>query len=96
MLKMSSYFSGPGPRTKPYLIEAGPEAFDHLNKTILKSLVTAFPSVRVSPLEEISQDELVKEILNVMIAVPSVNFMLDLVSYSKTCIKGHLQIKTTL
>jgi hypothetical protein len=34
----------------------------------------------VCPREEISQDELVKEILNVMIAVPSVNFILDIVS----------------
>ena len=33
----------------------------------------------VTPRSEISQSVLVKEILNVMIAVPSVNFMLDLV-----------------
>ncbi|XP_045164903.2 gamma-tubulin complex component 6-like [Mercenaria mercenaria] len=82
--KISQYYTwetvglGPGPRTKPYLTEAGPEAFDHLNKTILKNLTTAFPSIRVSPRQEISQEELVKEILNMMIAVPSVNFMLDL------------------
>ena len=44
------------------------------------SLKTAFPGVGVTPRSEISQSVLVKEILNVMIAVLSVNFMLVLVS----------------
>lgn len=71
---------GPCEKTKPYLSLAGPIAFDHWNKYIGTCLKTAFPSVHdVEPIE-ISQDKLVTEILNVMIAVPSVNFMLDLVS----------------
>ena len=65
---------------KPFLTEAGSQAFDHWNKALLTSLKTAFPGVGVTPRSEISQSVLVKEILNVMIAVPSVNFMLDLVS----------------
>ena len=66
---------------KPFLTEAGSQAFDHWNKALLTSLKTAFPGVGVTPRSEISQSVLVKEILNVMIAVPSVNFMLDLVSW---------------
>ena len=65
---------------KPFLTEAGSLAFDHWNKAMLTSLKTAFPGVTVIPRSEVSQQILVKEILNVMIAVPSVNFMLDLVS----------------
>ena len=65
---------------KPYLMEAGSLAFDHWNKAMLTSLKTAFPGVHVTPRVEVNHGSLVKEIVNVMIAVPSVNFMLDLVS----------------
>ena len=64
---------------KPFLTEAGSLAFDHWYKAILQSLKTAFPSIVVAPRVQIQQEDLVREILNVMIAVPSVDFMLDLV-----------------
>ena len=69
---------------KPFLTHAGPQAFNHWNKALLTSLKTAFPRMQVTPRVEVSQGSLVQEILNVMIAVPSVNFMLDLVSCSRS------------
>ncbi|XP_052265860.1 gamma-tubulin complex component 6-like isoform X2 [Dreissena polymorpha] len=69
---------GPGPRTKPFLMHGGPRAFDHWYGHMTQSLRTAFPSMKITERHEISQAELVNEILNVLIAVPSVNFMIDL------------------
>ena len=73
---------------KPFLSHAGSLAFDHWNKALLVSLKTAFPRMQVAPRVEVSQGSLVREILNVMIAVPSVNFMLDLVSKTKPIYQG--------
>ena len=82
------YSSGPGPRMKPFLSHAGSQAFDHWNKALLVSLKTAFPRMQVAPRVEVNQGSLVREILNVMIAVPSVNFMLDLVSKTQPIYQG--------
>ena len=91
-----NHFRGPGPRSKPFMSHAGPEAFDHWNKHIIHSLKTAFPSVRIADRHEISQIELVREVLNVMIAVPSVNFMLDLVSNLMTLIQFPIRARICL
>lgn len=85
---LSIHYSGPGPRTKRYLSHAGPAAFDHWNNHLVDSVKTAFPDVHIAQRHEISQQELVAEVLNMMIAVPSVNFILDLVSLNCKLITG--------
>ncbi|KAL4226032.1 Gamma-tubulin complex component 6 [Mactra antiquata] len=69
---------GPGIKTKPHLTEAGPEVYDRFNKMMINNLSTAFPTVHMSPRHEISLERLISELLNVMRAVPSINFILDM------------------
>jgi len=73
-------FSGPGVTTKPYLMHGGSEAFDRWGRHLDSILKTAFPTTLIPDRQEVSQAELVDELLNVLIAVPSVNFVMDLVS----------------
>jgi len=68
-------------------MHGGSEAFDRWGRHLDSILKTAFPTTLIPDRQEVSQSELVDELLNVLIAVPSVNFVMDLVSTLKRLFK---------
>ncbi|XP_052781322.1 gamma-tubulin complex component 6-like [Mya arenaria] len=69
---------GPGLTMKPFLLHAGPQVYDRWMRYMDQVMKTAFPTMWIPDRHEIPQSQLVNELLNVLIAVPSVNFMMDL------------------
>ncbi|WAR25208.1 GCP6-like protein [Mya arenaria] len=63
---------------KPFLLHAGPQVYDRWMRYMDQVMKTAFPTMWIPDRHEIPQSQLVNELLNVLIAVPSVNFMMDL------------------
>ncbi|KAL5007399.1 hypothetical protein ScPMuIL_016205 [Solemya velum] len=68
----------PGPTSKPYFSEAGPRVLDEWYNMLLKELILLCPSVCIPPRICISQRELVEDIINLLIGVPSYTFSIDL------------------
>ena len=63
----------------PYLGESGPEVFDRLYDSALQQALLLLSEPRPA-FHMVSMETLVKDSLNVLIGVPSLSFMLDLVS----------------
>ncbi|XP_070558136.1 gamma-tubulin complex component 6-like [Ptychodera flava] len=65
------------PVERPYLTEAGPEVFDELYKVRLREVANVDPKLSSRRLNVVSQQNLIKDALNVMIGVASRTFHYD-------------------
>ncbi|XP_033116813.1 gamma-tubulin complex component 6-like [Anneissia japonica] len=69
--------SFPKPTERPYLSEAGPDAFDYLYHLRKYELTLVEPSIQVQNQVELTQSDLVKDGLNILLAIPSRTFQFE-------------------
>lgn len=71
-------YSPPGKKEKPYLTEAGREAFDKLHQLRVGQLqLISGTLLQPTPVILLKESELVKYVLNVLIGVASMTFLLN-------------------
>ena len=74
------YFSTPGLTERPYLSEAGCEALDHLWSVHMFNLQLIDPTIQLARRQVVQMDKLVRDIVNLLLGVPSTSFLLNEVS----------------
>ncbi|XP_023933311.1 gamma-tubulin complex component 6-like [Lingula anatina] len=67
----------PGPTERPYITEAGSQAFDQLNDTRMQQLSLVDAKFKLPTKRLVTQRLLVKDVLNLLIGLPSHTFLFD-------------------
>ncbi|XP_033121398.1 gamma-tubulin complex component 6-like [Anneissia japonica] len=74
---MTACSTFPKPAERPYLSEAGPDALDYLYHLRKYELTLVEPSIQVQNQVELTQSDLVKDGLNILLAIPSRTFQFE-------------------
>lgn len=72
----------PRPTEKPFSTEAGPQAVDELYRLLIGEAAMLIPNLDVPPRRIVHLTDILQDVLNLMIGLPSSSFEFDKVSKS--------------